>query len=80
MDANRNMDEAENCIRRACELSRTKEGKDADVRMLMSLARVQAKRGDMQHAKVTIRKVQNRLDELSEFEKKEFEEIRKRAR
>ena len=80
MDANRNMDEAENCIRRACELSRTKEGKDADVRMLMSLARVQAKRGDMQHAKVTIRKIQSRTDELSDFEKKEFEEIRKSVR
>ncbi|MBR2839643.1 MAG: tetratricopeptide repeat protein [Kiritimatiellae bacterium] len=80
MDANRGLDEAEDCIRRACELSRTKGGRDTDVRMLMSLARVQIKRGDMQHAKVTIRKVQNRLDELSEFEKKEFEEIRKSAR
>ena len=80
MDAGRNMDEAENCIRRACELSRTKEGKDADVRMLMSLARVQIKRDDMQHAKVTIRKIQNRTDELSDFEKKEFEEIRKSVR
>ena len=80
MDAETNLDEAEDCIRRACELSRTKEGRDTDVRMLMSLARIQVKRGDIQHAKVTIRKVQNRLDELSEFEKKEFEEIRKRAR
>ena len=80
MDANRSLDEAEDCIRRACELSRSKEGRDTDVRMLMALARVQIRRGDMQHAKVTIRKVQNRLDELSDFEKEEFEEIRKSAR
>ena len=80
MDANRSLDEAEDCIRRACELSRTKNGSDADVRMLVSLARVQLKRGDIQHAKVTIRRVQTRVGELSEFEKGEFEEIRKRAR
>ena len=80
MDANRNLDEAENCIRRACELSRAKDGKDTDIRMLVSLARVQLKRKDMQHAKVTIRKVQNRVGELSDFEKKEFEEIKKSAR
>ena len=80
MDANRNLDEAEDCIRRACELSKTKSGSEADVRMLVSLARVQLKRGDIQHAKVTIRRVQSRLGELSEFEKGEFEEIRKRVR
>ena len=80
MDANHNLDEAENSIRRACELSRAKDGREADVRMLMALARVQIMRKDMQHAKVTVRKVQNRLDELSDFEKSEFEEIRKRAR
>ena len=80
MDANRSLDEAEDSIRRACELSRSKDGKEADVRMLISLARVQIMRKDLQHAKVTIRKVQNRIGELSEFEKAEFEEIRKRAR
>ena len=80
MDANHNLDEAENCIRRACELSRAKDGREADVRMLMALARVQIMRKDLQHAKVTVRKVQNRLDELSDFEKSEFEEIRKRTR
>ena len=80
MDANRNLDEAEDCVRRACELSRAKDGREADVRMLMSLARVQILRKDLQHAKVTIRKVQNRLDELTDFEKSEFEEIRKHAR
>ena len=77
MDANRDLDEAENCIRRACELSRTKDGKDTDVRMLMSLARVLMKRGNMDKAEVTIKKVRKRLDQLSDFEKKEFQDVEK---
>ena len=74
MDANRGLDEAEACIRKACQLSKDKKGNEADVRMLISLARVQVRRGDMQHAKVTIRKVRSRINELSAFEKQEFEE------
>ena len=77
MDAGRNLDEAEACIRKACELSKDKNGREADVRMLISLARVQVKRGDVQHAKVTVRKVRSRIGELSDFEKREFEEIAK---
>ena len=75
MDAKGNLDEAEKCVRKACDLSR-KNGKEEDVRMLISLGRVQLLKGD-KHAKGTFRKVQGRIDELSEFEKKEFEELRK---
>lgn len=77
MDANRDLDEAEACIRKACELSKDKNGKEADVRMLISLARVQVRRSDMHRARVTVRKVRSRLGELSEFEKKEFETVEK---
>ena len=81
MDLNRNLDEAEAAIRKACELSRDKStGKETDVRMLVSLARVQLKNGDRTHAKVTIRKVQQRIGELTDFERKEFEEVRKGVR
>lgn len=80
MDANRNLDEAEACIRKACELSKDKNGHEADIRMLVSLARVQVRRSDMQHAKVTIRKVRSRIKELSEFEKREFEDVVKGVR
>ena len=80
IDSGKSLDEAEACIRRACELSKDGKGNDADVRMLVSLARVQLLRGDQQHAKVTIRKVRARIDELSEFERVEFEEICKGAR
>ena len=71
------LDEAEACIRKACQLSKDGNGNEADVRMLVSLARVQIKRNDILHAKVTIRKVRARLSELSDYEKAEFETIAK---
>ena len=77
MDANRNLDEAEMAIRKACQLSKDKNGREADVRMLISLARVQIRNGDRLHAKMTVRKVESRLDELSDFERKEFEEVQR---
>ena len=80
MDAGRNLDEAEDCVRRACELSKQKDGRASDVRMLISLARVQIARRDFQRARLTIRKVQARSKELSDFEKEEFEEMRKSVR
>ena len=80
MDAEKNLDEAEACIRKACSLSKDKNGKEADIRMLISLARVQIRRADLQHAKVTIRRVRSRIGELSEFEKREFENAVKDVR
>lgn len=80
MDSKGDLDEAEECVRKACDLSRDKDGKEADVRMLVSLARVQSARGEQQRAKGTLRKVQGRLDELTEFERREFEELKKSVR
>ena len=77
MDANRDLDEAEACIRKACELSKDKNGNEADIRMLVSLARVQVRRSDVNRARVTIRKVRSRIGELSDFERDEFEKIEK---
>ena len=48
--------------------------------MLVSLARVQVAKGDKQRANMTIRKVQGRIKELSDFEKGEFEELKKSAK
>ncbi len=79
MAENRNLDEAESCIRKACELSKLKDGSEADVRMLISLARVQIRNNDKAHAKVTIRKVQSRIKELTDFERSEFEEVKRNA-
>ena len=80
MDAGRGLDEAEAVIRKACDLSKDKNGRESDVRMLISLARIQLKNGDKTHAKITIRKVQARKGELSDFERGEFEELVKGAR
>lgn len=77
LGADRNLKEAEECIKKACELSKGENGVNEDVRMLVSLARVQLKTGDIQRAKGTIRKVQNRINELSDFERSEFEDMRK---
>ena len=78
MDADLNLGEAEAAIRKACQLSKDKNGKEADIRMLVSLARVQIKNGDKEHAKITIHKVKARIKELSDFERKEFEEREKK--
>ena len=80
MDAGRNLDEAEAAVKKACELSKDKTGREADVRMLVSLARVQALRKDLTHARATIRKVQSRVNELSDFELKEFDAFKKSVR
>jgi tetratricopeptide (TPR) repeat protein len=72
--------EAEKCIRKACELSRDEKGRESDVRMLVALARVQSLLGDLGRARGTLRSVQSRIGELSEFERKEFEELKKRVR
>jgi len=80
MDAGKSLDEAEKCIQTACNLSKDGNGRPADVRMVIALARVQIKRGDILRAKVTLRSVLSRINELTEYEKREFEELRKSAK
>ena len=76
LDAGKELDEAEAAIKRACELSKSAEGGDGDIRMLISLARVHLVRGDKSQARVIMRKVLPHLDRLAEFERGEFEAIR----
>ena len=80
MDQKRNLDEADASIRKAIELFKGEKKTDADIRTYMSLARVQVLRGDMKGAKASVRRVQSRISELSDFEKGEFEEIKKSVR
>ncbi len=75
LDAKRNLDEAEATVLKACEMSKDEKGVEADVRMLVTLARVQLAKGDKLHAKMTIRKVTSRMNELSEYERAEFLEM-----
>lgn len=79
MDQDKNLDEAEAEIRRALDLSKNEKGGVEDVRLYTSLARVQVMRGDKKAAMRSIRKVEQQLNTLTEFEKREFEEVRKSA-
>lgn len=79
MDANGDLDEAQRCIEKAVELSKV-DGRSEDVRMLVSLARVLSLKGDKKMARVTLRKMQSRVNELSEFEKREYDELMKNVR
>ena len=80
LDKKANLDEAETSIRKAIELFKGEKKSDADIRTYMTLARIQVLRGDMKGAKASIRRVQNKVSELSDFEKGEFEEIKKSVR
>ena len=80
MDADKDLDEAEKCIRKALELSKGEKGGVEDVRLYASLARVQTMRGDMKGARMSVRRVESKLKDLTEFERREFEEIRKRVK
>ena len=80
MDADKNLDEAETSIRKALELSKNEKGGVEDIRLYATLARVQIMRGDMKGARSSIRRVETRAMELTEFEKSELEEIKKRVK
>ncbi len=72
---NRNLDEAEESVKKAIELAKRENGTSPDVRLYTSLARIQVARGDKKGAKNSLSRVEARLDELSDFEKREYEEI-----
>ena len=76
---NANLTEVEQCAQKAVDLAQKSaaKGGDDDLRVLMTLARVQALKGDKIRARGTLRKVQSQQERLSEFEKVEFEELRK---
>lgn len=79
MDAKGDLDEAQRCVEKACELSKV-NGRNEDIRMLISLARVQVMKGDKKIARITLSKVQSRIGELSDFEKAEYDRLRDNVR
>lgn len=80
MDADKDLDEAEKGIRKAIELSKGEKGGVEDIRLYASLARVQVMRGDMKGARSSVRRVEAKLSDLTDFEKREFEEVKKRVK
>ena len=61
---------AEICIKKAIDLS-----KGADIRMQITLARVQIAKKDYAKARVTLRALSKRVEELSESDKAEFDRL-----
>ena len=71
--------EAHEFAEKAVELSRVKE-RVSDVRMFITLAKVQLAQGDAKLARATLRKVQSRIDELSDFERREYDALLENVR
>lgn len=79
MDKGGDLKEAEANVQKACDLSKV-DGKEEDVRMLISLARVQILGGNKQAGRLTLRKVDARKSELSDYELGEYEDLKRNAR
>ena len=80
LDQNKNLDEAELCVNKAISLSKATNKDADDVRMYLTLARVQIAKGDdrsRSQAKATLRKIRDRKSELSAYDLGEFEKLQK---
>ncbi|MGN0846854.1 MAG: tetratricopeptide repeat protein, partial [Kiritimatiellia bacterium] len=76
LDQGKGLDEAESCVKEAIRLSREKN-KIEDVRMQITLARVQIAKGDLGRARGTLRTIRAHQDELSKFDLGELEKLQK---
>ncbi len=74
LDQNKNLDEAENCVKKAIEIAKEKN-KIEDIRMQITLARVQIAKGDMGRARGTLRMLRSRQDELSKYDREAVEKL-----
>jgi tetratricopeptide (TPR) repeat protein len=79
LDTGKNLDEAENCVKKALELSKEKNNID-DIRMQITLARVQIARGDLGHARGTLRTLRSRRSELSNYDRNRLEDLLRAAK
>ncbi|MCQ2392479.1 MAG: tetratricopeptide repeat protein, partial [Kiritimatiellae bacterium] len=78
LDQKKNLDEAESCVKKAIDLLKenAKKGVD-DIRMQITLARVQLARGDFGRARGTLRTLRAKQNELSSYDRKELEKLLK---
>lgn len=79
MAAGKDLPRALTLMNEAVELSKV-DGRVEDSRMYVGLARAQLLNGDVKGARVSLRKMKSQVDKLSDFEKKEYEELLKRVR
>ena len=76
LDQKKNLDEAEKCVAEAVRLAKEKLKVD-DIRMQISLARVQIAKGDHGRARGTLRQVRSRQKDLSKYDLGELEKLQK---
>jgi len=79
LDAKKNLDEAESCVKKSLELSKEKN-KLEDIRMNITLARVQIAKGDLAHARGTLRALRSRRSELSNYDRNRLEDLLRAAK
>lgn len=69
LDENKNLDEAEHAVRKALELFKD------DLRVTITLAKIQFRRGDVELARGTIRQLQKRQGELMKYDQDELAKL-----
>ncbi len=79
LDQKKNLAEAEECVNKAIEISK-KVVPEGDVRMRITLARVQLAKGDIVHFNTTIRSLNNAFKQLEKHDQEAVEELQKAAR
>ncbi len=80
LDGKGDLAEAEKAASKAVALSTDANGREMDVRMLITLARVQFAQGALKKARATALKVRRRMNELSPFEQQEFKDFMERVK
>ena len=80
LDGKGDLAEAEKAASKAVALSTDANGREMDVRMLVTLARVQFAQGALKKARATALKVRRRMNELSPFEQQEFKDFMERVK
>ncbi|MGN0853582.1 MAG: tetratricopeptide repeat protein [Kiritimatiellia bacterium] len=78
LDQNKNLDEAETCVKKAISLSK-ENSQIADIRMQITLARVQIARKDLGRARATLRTLRNHQNELSKYDLGVLDKLQKAA-
>ena len=78
LDQNKNLDEAEKCVEKAIQLAKS-ELKVEDIRMQITLARVQIAKGSLDKARTTLRQLRKRSSELSNYDRDQLETLTKAA-
>ena len=76
LDQSKNLDEAEKCVEKAIQLAKA-ELKVEDIRMQITLARVQIAKGSLDKARATLRQLRKRAAELSNYDRDQLETLTK---